>query len=71
MSDIDLYLSPTQVDPETTKPVVGFRTHQDSAQVATQVAHPKGDSSKHKNLLGTDPTRTAQWLIHGDQGLSL
>ena len=31
MSDIDLYLNHTQVDPEPAKPGVGFRPHQSSA----------------------------------------
>ena len=43
-SDISLYLNPTQVDSEPTKPVVGFRPYKSLMQVATQVTHSKGDS---------------------------
>ena len=53
MSDIDLYLSPTQVDPEPTEPVVGFRPHQSLTKLAPQAADPKGDSGRHQTLLGT------------------
>ena len=42
MSDSDLYLYLTQVDPEPTKPVVGFRPHQSSTQPATEPVTQKG-----------------------------
>ena len=69
MSDNGLYLNPTQVDPEPTNPVVGFRPHQSLTQLATQLAHQKGDSSWHQNLLDiTLPqgAASAQCPTHGD-----
>ena len=36
MSDINPYMNLAQVDPETTQPVVSFRPHQSSTQLATE-----------------------------------
>ena len=70
MSGIDLYLNPTQVDPEPTQPVVGIGQYQSSTQLAT----PQGDPDRHQNLLETAPPwgeAPAEWLIHSDWGLIL
>ena len=49
MSDINLHLNPTQLDPEPKQPVVGFRPHQSLTQLATHEAHQRGI------LIGTIP----------------
>ena len=54
-SDSDMHFNPTQVDPEPTKPEVGFRPNQSSIQLATQAAYPKGASGRCQILLGPTP----------------
>lgn len=61
MSNFDPYLNPTQVNPEPTQPVEGFRPNQWSTQLATPAAHPNGDISNTRPFW--------EQLHHGEQPL--
>ena len=53
MSESNLFLNPTQLDPEPTKSGVDFSPHQSSNQLAMPSAHPQGESCRFQALLGT------------------
>lgn len=68
MSDSDLYLNPTQMGPETTQPVVGFKPYQNPTQLATQMAQqkwtPAGSRTCWKQLcLGGQPLNSDSYMV--------
>lgn len=48
LAEIISYLNSSQMDPEPTQLIVGFRAYQSLTQLATKVAYQKGDSSRHQ-----------------------